>query len=88
MCPNIFASLVGLILGTYSLVSTARSAEQSTVEFANSYITILNGAINGWQAILSKDMETFEKWHPFTFSAEALFQILIMGRILYNTPVD
>jgi len=28
-------------------------------------------------------METFEKWHPFTFSAEALFQILIMAKILY-----
>ena len=47
-CPNIFASLVGLTLGSYSLYATATGSEQSAVEYANSYITILNGAINGW----------------------------------------
>ena len=88
MYPNIFASVLGLGLGQYSLKSIAQSSEKSPVQFANAYITILNGVVNAWQAFLSKNMETFEKWHPFTFTAEALFQVLIMGNILYTTPID
>lgn len=46
--PNIYSSAVGLMLGTYSLIMTIMGEEQSTVEYANSYITILSGVINGW----------------------------------------
>ena len=90
MCPNIFAGVVGLSLGLYSLVFCIQTeeSEQSLVEFANSYVTILCGVINLWQAAISSNMDLFEKLHPWTFSAEALFQIIIMGRILKIVPAE
>ena len=46
--PNVFSTLFSLILGSYSLWETINDEEQVLVEYANSYIVILNGMINGW----------------------------------------